>query len=78
VALNHALIKNYSIVGLHWGLYNTMDPAAVATCHDELTALAGTGAVKPVVSQRFGLDQAATALQWLADGETVGRLVLEP
>ncbi|MGH3168353.1 MAG: NADPH:quinone oxidoreductase family protein, partial [Trebonia sp.] len=21
-ALNHALIKNYSIVGLHWGLYN--------------------------------------------------------
>ncbi|MYW29512.1 zinc-binding dehydrogenase, partial [Streptomyces sp. SID2119] len=22
-ALNHALVKNYSIVGLHWGLYNT-------------------------------------------------------
>ena len=27
-ALNHALIKNYSIVGLHWGLYQTKRPAA--------------------------------------------------
>jgi NADPH:quinone reductase len=78
VALNHALIKNYSILGLHWGLYNTKDPAAVAACHDELTALAATGAVKPLVSQRFPLEQAATALQRLANGETVGRLVLEP
>ena len=25
-ALNHALVKNYSIVGLHWGLYNRFDP----------------------------------------------------
>ena len=21
--LNHALVKNYSIVGLHWGLYSS-------------------------------------------------------
>jgi NADPH2:quinone reductase len=76
-ALNHALVKNYSILGLHWGLYNTKDPAAVADCHDQLTALAGSGAVRPVVSQRFALDQAATALQRLANGESVGRLVLE-
>lgn len=39
-ALNHALVKNYSIAGLHWGLYNTKDPAAVRACHDELTRLA--------------------------------------
>jgi NADPH2:quinone reductase len=77
VALNHALVKNYSILGLHWGLYNTVDAAAVAACHDELTTLAESGAVKPVVSQRFALDHAAGALQRLADGDTVGRLVLE-
>ena len=39
-ALNHALIKNYSIVGLHWGLYNAYDPESVQQCHRELTALA--------------------------------------
>ena len=54
-ALNHALIKNYSIVGLHWGLYNRIDPAAVPTCHDELTRLAAEGAVRPLVSERLAL-----------------------
>jgi NADPH2:quinone reductase len=77
VGLNHALLKNYSIVGLHWGLYNKMDPAAVAECHADLSELASKGAVAPFVSERFALDNAAVALQRLADGETVGRLVLE-
>src|SRR6202042_1592665 len=27
--LNHALVKNYSILGLHWGLYERLDPEAV-------------------------------------------------
>ena len=27
---NHVLIKNYSVVGVHWGLYNVMNPAARA------------------------------------------------
>jgi NADPH2:quinone reductase len=75
--LNHALVKNYSILGVHWGLYNTKDPAAVAACHDELTKLAESGVVQPFVSQRFALSEAAAGLQRLADGETVGRLVVE-
>ena len=39
VALNHALIKNYSIVGLHWGLYQTKEPQAIGECHRQLTRL---------------------------------------
>ena len=54
-ALNHALVKNYSIVGLHWGLYNRFDPAAVAECHRDLTALAARGAVRPLVSERLAV-----------------------
>ena len=45
-ALNHALVKNYSILGLHWGLYARLDPAAVRTCHAELTRLADAGAIR--------------------------------
>ncbi|HSE71429.1 MAG TPA: NADPH:quinone oxidoreductase family protein [Nocardioidaceae bacterium] len=75
-ALNHALVKNYSIVGLHWGLYNTHDPAAVRTCHDELTKLAADGVAKPLVSERLALDEVADGLQRLADGRTVGRVAL--
>ncbi|MFD5189458.1 NADPH:quinone oxidoreductase family protein [Streptomyces sp. NPDC058357] len=77
-ALNHALVKNYSIVGLHWGLYNTEDPAAVRACHDELTRLAEQGAVKPLISERVGLAGAADAVQRVADGASTGRIVVLP
>jgi NADPH2:quinone reductase len=74
-ALNHALIKNYSIVGLHWGLYNSKDPGSVQQCHVALSRLAAAGLIKPLVSERLELGQVAEAVQRLADGTTVGRLV---
>ncbi|MDX6351844.1 MAG: NADPH:quinone reductase [Streptomyces sp.] len=76
--LNHALVKNYAILGLHWGLYNTQDPAAVRRCHDTLTRLAAEGAVKPLVSERVPLTGAADAVQRVADGTTTGRVVVIP
>lgn len=77
-ALNHALVKNYSILGLHWGLYNRFDPAAVRACHDELTRLATAGAVRPLVSERLSLDEVRDGVQRLADGHTAGRVVCAP
>lgn len=76
--INHALVKNYSVVGLHWGLYNTHDPAAVRRCHEELTRLAARGAVRPLVSERLPLADAADAVQRVADGTTTGRVVVVP
>ncbi|WP_262281902.1 NADPH:quinone oxidoreductase family protein [Micromonospora sp. MA102] len=77
-ALNHALVKNYSIVGLHWGLYQRHDPAAVVECHRALTELATQGAVRPLVSERLPLAEVADGVQRLADGSTVGRVVYVP
>ncbi|MFC7304666.1 NADPH:quinone oxidoreductase family protein [Streptomyces monticola] len=76
--LNHALVKNYSIVGLHWGLYNTKDPRAVRHCHDTLTELAAKGAIKPLISERVALKDAAAAVQRVADGITTGRVAVVP
>jgi NADPH:quinone reductase len=76
--LNHVLIKNYSVLGLHWGLYHTKDPAAVDACHAALTRLADDGAIKPLVSARVPLEQAADAVQHVADGVTTGRVVVVP
>lgn len=76
-ALNHALVKNYSIVGLHWGLYNLRDPAAVQVCHRDLTDLATQGQIEPLVSERLSLDALAAGVQRLADGVTVGRVVYD-
>ncbi|MFJ7044240.1 NADPH:quinone oxidoreductase family protein [Streptomyces sp. NPDC101112] len=76
--LNHALVKNYSILGLHWGLYNTKNPKLVQHCHEQLTDLAARGVVKPLVSERVPLDGAAAAVQRVADGVTTGRVVVVP
>ncbi|WP_306320261.1 MULTISPECIES: NADPH:quinone oxidoreductase family protein [unclassified Streptomyces] len=77
-ALNHALVKNYSIVGLHWGLYATKNPKLIPHCHQKLTELAASGAIKPLVSERVDLSDAASAVQRVADGITTGRVVVVP
>ncbi len=77
-ALNHALVKNYSVLGLHWGLYAARDPRAVRAAHAELTRLAAVGAVRPLVTGRLALGDGADAVQAVADGTTVGRLTLIP
>ncbi|MFE1799887.1 NADPH:quinone oxidoreductase family protein [Streptomyces sp. NPDC059517] len=76
--LNHALVKNYSIMGLHWGLYNTKDPKLVLRCHEQLTELAARGAIRPLVSERVPLAGAADAVQRVADGVTTGRVTVLP
>ncbi|MGY1690584.1 NADPH:quinone oxidoreductase family protein [Geodermatophilus sp. SYSU D01105] len=75
---NHALVKNYSIVGLHWGLYRTKEPSLIASTHDALTRLVEAGAIDPLVSEVLPLDQAPQALAKLADRSTVGKVVLVP
>src|SRR5436309_5143998 len=77
-ALNHALVKNYSIVGLHWGLYQSKNPQLIKDCHAQLTKMVADGAIRPLVSERLGLDQVPAGLQRLADGGTVGRIVFTP
>jgi NADPH:quinone reductase len=77
-ALNHALIKNYAIVGLHWGLYASKNPARLRECHAQLTKLVAEGWVKPLVSERLGLAEVPAGLERLGAGDTVGRIVFTP
>jgi len=77
-ALNHALVKNYSILGLHWGLYQQRDPGAVRDCHVELTRLAAAGTIRPLISERLPLAGVPDGLRRLAGGATTGRIVFLP
>ena len=74
--LNHALVKNYSILGLHWGLYKVRDPASVAAAHEDLVRLADQGVIKPLISDRIGLDGVVEALTALGAGGTTGRVAV--
>lgn len=77
-ALNHALVKNYAILGLHWGLYATKDPRSLLACHQELARLLAAGAIAPLVSERVPLEDLPDALSRLGAGDTTGRVVLTP
>jgi alcohol dehydrogenase, propanol-preferring len=61
--------RAYKIIGSYTGSLQDMI---------ELVSLASRGLVKPVVSNRFKLDQAGEALQMLKDGKIVGRGVINP
>lgn len=75
---NHALLKNYAVVGLHWGLYRTMEPALIPRVHAELIALHGAGLIAPLVAEELRLSEAPAALERLSDRSTVGKVVLRP
>ena len=75
---NHALVKNYSIVGLHWGLYRQLEPSLIPRIHDELMGLHARGAIDPLVFAELPLEDAPDALARLGGRGTWGKVVLRP
>ncbi len=76
--LSHVLVKNYSILGLHWGLYRVKDPVLIRRCHDELMGLVSAGAVQPLVADHLPFADIPAGLARLAAGNVVGRLTAAP
>jgi NADPH2:quinone reductase len=75
---NHALVKNYSIVGLHWGLYRHRDPSVIPSTHAALIELWQQGLIDPLIGAELPLADAPQALARLGDRGTVGKVVLVP
>lgn len=78
VKLNRVLLKNISLVGLHWSAYPEREPERIGECFAGLFALAARGGIEPLVSARYALEQAGEALVALGARETVGKVVLVP
>jgi len=78
IPAGHVLVKNYSVVGLHWGLYRSRDPQVVLDAHAALTRLYAEGRVRPLVSERVPMAGAPEALTRLAARATVGKVVVLP
>lgn len=75
---NHILIKNYSVVGLHWGAYAKHQPDLDTVIHDDLMRLYVEGKIDPLVSEVLPLAAAPEALGRLGDRGTVGKVVVRP
>jgi NADPH:quinone reductase len=75
---NHVLLKNYSVVGVHWGVYNLRNPGLIAEVHDDLLRLHAEGAISPLVGGRVAFEEAPAALEAIAGRRTVGKVVVVP
>ena len=75
---NHVLVKNYSVVGLHWGAYELRNPALVAEATQQLFEMYAKGTIKPVISATYPLKDAPEALRAVASGGTTGKVLLTP
>jgi NADPH2:quinone reductase len=75
---NHALVKNYSVVGLHWGLYNKVMPNLVAETHDAIIELYETGGIDPLIYDVVSFGELPDALELLGSRKTYGKLVTIP
>ncbi|GAC1543974.1 MAG: NADPH:quinone oxidoreductase family protein [Acidimicrobiales bacterium] len=75
---NRILLKNCSVVGLHWGHYARHDPGLVVACHEELVRLHAAGAISPLVSAELPFADAVKGLVMLGGRDTIGKVVVRP
>ncbi|KAI9682199.1 MAG: hypothetical protein M1817_000253 [Caeruleum heppii] len=80
VAMNRVLLKNVSIVGLHWGMYKDMEPDTVEEVWKGLFELMESGRFRGTVftdREFVGLESVAEALRTLGGRESWGKVVVK-
>lgn len=78
VKLNRVLLKNISIVGLHWGAHAIHEPARVAETFAALFRLYREGKIVPVIFRSYPLDELPAALEALGSRQSYGKVVVVP
>lgn len=74
---NHALVKNYSIVGVHWGYFKRLYPEGVVNIHEKLMQLYEEGKIKPLIYDEFPFEKVPEALNMLGSRKTYGKLIVK-
>jgi NADPH:quinone reductase len=77
IKVNRLLLRNVGVIGVGWGEYFLTHPGAEQLFGFGVSQLVSAG-LKPPAPVRYPLSKAAEALQLLADGGVLGKLVLEP
>ncbi|WP_085992282.1 NADPH:quinone oxidoreductase family protein [Oceanobacillus senegalensis] len=74
---NHVLIKNYSIVGVHFGYFKSLFPEKVQELHEELMDLYVQGNVKPLIYKKYRFEEVIEGLEALESRLTYGKLIVQ-
>lgn len=73
---NHLLIKDATAIGMTAGSFSAHEPEAAARNNEQILAWVADGTLKPYVSHRLPLAQAADALQLIIERKVVSKAVL--
>ncbi|MCE3004783.1 MAG: NADPH:quinone oxidoreductase family protein [Xanthomonadaceae bacterium] len=76
--LNLPLLKGASLVGVFWGEFAKREPKRNADGLREVLGWIGSGAIRPLVSRRYPLADAAQALADMAARRVTGKVVVMP
>jgi NADPH2:quinone reductase len=76
IPLNLPLLKNCQIVGVFYGAFSARDPKTSEENTRELIALYSQGKIRPRISARYPLSEAARAISDLAGRKAVGKIVV--
>ncbi|RYZ02155.1 MAG: NADPH:quinone oxidoreductase family protein [Comamonadaceae bacterium] len=74
--LNLPLLKGCSIVGVFYGAWAVADPKGYAALREQLLLWLAQGRLRPAITERYPMEQAAHALRRVADRKAVGKIVL--
>lgn len=74
---NHALVKNYSIVGVHFGLYKKLFPEGAKEQHEKLIELYKSKTIRPLIYKEFDFTDVPQALNLLGDRKTYGKVIID-
>jgi NADPH2:quinone reductase len=77
IPLNLVLLKGVHILGFQFIDFVTHLPREAERNDDELMELLAAQRVKPYVGASFRLDEVVAALQHVADGKAIGKVVLD-
>jgi len=78
VKANRILLKNISVVGLHWGAYALNEPARVPEVFAGLAKLYEAGHVRPLIFGTYSLDDVPKALEALGSRGSFGKVIIAP
>jgi NADPH:quinone reductase len=76
IPANILLVKNAAALGFYWGSYRRHAPALLSPAFAELIGWWSQGLLKPHVSHRLPLGEAAEALRLLKERRATGKVVL--
>ena len=75
---NHLLIKDAEAIGFNLGALPQRDPDRAARNQRTLMNWLGSGRIRPYISHRLPIEQAADALRLIADREVIGKVIVLP